>query len=228
MDNDPLYFEANRSVMTRFLPPSYERVLEVGCASGGFAEHLRPGCEVWGVEPDARAAHAACRRLHRVLTGVYDAVAGDLPEGYFDLVICNDVIEHMSDHDRFLEDIKRKMRPGAALVGSLPNVRHLTALYKLLIARDWPYSSSGILDRTHLRFFTAKSIRRCLAEHGYHIERFAGLGSIVRYGISRRANPLPVYSDAAVRIGAGAVVALSLGWWWDTQYPQYGFRAVRC
>lgn len=210
--------------MAPFLPATYQRVLEVGCGSGAFVDHLRRPSEVWGVEPNADAGEVAAQKMHRVLVGRYDQVARDLPEAYFDLVVCNDVIEHMDDHDAFLEAIKTKMRPGGCIVGSIPNVRHVTALFKLLALKDWRYSGSGILDRTHLRFFTEKSLRRTLQEHGYAIEMLSGIGSVIRYGISRRTNKLNRVQDLGVRLASFTVVALTLGFYWDTQYPQYAFR----
>jgi 2-polyprenyl-3-methyl-5-hydroxy-6-metoxy-1,4-benzoquinol methylase len=223
---DLQYFQADRGPMVRFLPSSYRRVLEIGCAAGGFSDHLRLPCEIWGVEPNPEAAEAATQKMHRVLIGTYGAVAGDLPERYFDLVVCNDVIEHMDDHDAFLEAIKQKMAPGGHIVGSIPNVRHITALFKLLVQRDWPYADSGILDRTHLRFFTEKSLRRALLEHGYRIEKFAGIGSIIRSGIASTPKPGAI-ADIFYRLVTISVVCLTIGFYWDTQYPQYGFLVSR-
>jgi 2-polyprenyl-3-methyl-5-hydroxy-6-metoxy-1,4-benzoquinol methylase len=224
VSSNPLYYQANRGVMTRFLPDEYGRVLEVGCGSGGFYDHLRQPCEVWGVEPNPEAAKAAALKMHRILVGRYDLVADQLPDGYFDMIVCNDVIEHMDDHDAFLEAIKRKIRPGGWIVGSIPNVRHITALYKLLITKDWKYSESGILDRTHLRFFTQKSLRRTLREHGYSIEKFGGVGSIIKSGISRKINKPSSMQNFGYQAISLAVVVLTLGYYWDTQYPQYAFR----
>ena len=210
--------------MAPFLPDKYQRVLEVGCGAGAFVDHLRPSSEVWGVEPNAEAGTAAALKMHRVLTGRYDDVADQLPDAYFDLVVCNDVIEHMDDHDAFLEAIKQKMRPGGFIVGSIPNVRHVTALFKLLVLKDWRYSGSGILDRTHLRFFTERSLARTLQEHGYAIEMLSGIGSVIRHGISRRTNKLSRVQDLGVKAVSLAVVVLTLGFYWDTQYPQYAFQ----
>ncbi len=162
--------------------------------------------------------------MGRVLVGTYDEVASQLPDGHFDLVICNDVIEHMVDHDAFLEAIKKKMVRGGVIVGSIPNIRHITALAKLLIARDWPYSESGILDRTHLRFFTAKSLRRTLDGHAYDVEVLRGLASVIRHGLSRPAKPLSATMNTAFKLCTLSIVALTLGAYWDTQYPQFGFR----
>lgn len=218
------YFEANRHEVASLLPSSYSKVLEIGCASGGFSGHLVLPCEYWGIEPNPTAASAARDRLHRVLIGTYDEVASQLPDGYFDLVVCNDVIEHMVDHDAFLQRIKKKMTSSGVIIGSIPNIRHITALAKLLIAKDWPYSDSGILDRTHLRFFTEKSLRRTFDSHGYRIEVIRGLASVIRHGLVRPANPLPAWMNTAFRLCTLSVVAATLGAYWDTQYPQFGFR----
>ncbi len=222
--NPPLYYRANRGVMARFLPDEYRRVLEVGCGAGGFYDHLEQPCEVWGVEPNPEAAKLAALKMHRVFVGRYDQVASKLPDKYFDMIVCNDVIEHMDDHDAFLEAIKRKIRPDGWIVGSIPNVRHITALFKLLITKDWKYSDSGIFDRTHLRFFTQKSLRRTLREHGYSIEKFGGVGSIIRNGISKRINKPSSTRNFGYRLISLAVVLLTLGYYWDTQFPQYAFR----
>jgi 2-polyprenyl-3-methyl-5-hydroxy-6-metoxy-1,4-benzoquinol methylase len=218
------YFDADRHEVASLLPSRYSKVLEVGCATGGFSGHLVSPCEYWGIEPNLTAASAAKQRINHVLTGTYEEVESQLPEGYFDLVICNDVIEHMVDHDAFLRRIKKKMTPDGVIVGSIPNVRHITALAKLLILKDWPYADSGILDRTHLRFFTARSLRRTFDDHGYQIEVIRGLASVIRLGLFRPAKPLSVWMNAAFRLGTLSVVAVTLGSYWDTQYPQFGFR----
>jgi 2-polyprenyl-3-methyl-5-hydroxy-6-metoxy-1,4-benzoquinol methylase len=218
------YFEANRHEVAALLPASYSKVLEIGCARGGFSGHLVLPCEYWGIEPNHTAAAAAGDRIARVLIGTYDEVASQLPDGYFDLVVCNDVIEHMVDHDAFLQGIKKKMTSKGVIIGSIPNIRHITALAKLLIGKDWPYSDSGILDRTHLRFFTEKSLRRTFGSHGYEIEALRGLASVIRHGLVRPAKPLSVWMNTAFKLCTLSVVALTLGAYWDTQYPQFGFR----
>lgn len=215
------YYLTSRPDVAAFLPARFERTLEIGCGAGGFTHgHLGRAGERWGVEPNGEAAAMARPIFTRLLHGLYDDVADALPDGGFDLVVVNDVIEHMPDHDRFLRQIKRKLAPGARLVGSVPNIRHFTALAKLLVARDWPYRDDGILDRTHLRFFTEKSLRRTFVQNGYAVERLGGIRSIIREGVTG-LSPL---KNAAVRVAAAAVVAGSLGFWADTQYPQIGFR----
>lgn len=196
-------------------------MLEIGCGAGAFSSQIEAE-ERWGVEPNASAAAEARTKLTRVVTGLYDDAEAALPDRHFDLVIANDVIEHMPDHDRFLQRIKEKMAPGAALVGSVPNVRALTQLAKLLVLKDWTYTDDGILDRTHLRFFTKKSLAGALAANGYEVESLSGLNSMLRHGLRRRGAHV---ANTLAAVATAGVIGATLGYYWDVQFPQYGFRA---
>ena len=207
--------------MLAFIPARPTRVLEIGCARGEFIVQVDAE-ERWGVEPVAEAANVARKRLTRVFEGLYEDVAAEIPDGRFDVVICNDVIEHMPDHDAFLRAIQRKIAPGGVLVGSIPNIRALTVLTKLLVLKDFSYTADGVLDRTHLRFFTRKSLVRSLQSNGYSIEEMRGLHSILKYGLRRYNKPAV---NAMASFGAAAVIAATLGYWSDTQFIQFGFRA---
>lgn len=216
------YYSTTRADILSFLPDRFTRVLEIGCSSGGFSERLlRNGAEVWGVEPNSAAADVAREKLTRVFNSTFEHAAKDLPKGYFDLIVCNDVIEHMPDHDRFLQAIKSVMTERAVLVGSLPNIRHITALVKLLALKDFPYKDEGILDRTHLRFFTRKSIERTLRDNGYEIELLRGVNNIVTVGICGGT----ALQNLFWRLVTSAAVVLTLGYYADVAYPQYAFRA---
>jgi len=109
--------------MLAFPPERYGRVLEIGCDEGDVAARLHG--EVWGVAPDADAAAIAAGRQHRVLAGIFEATRAALPLGYFDVVVCNDVIGHLPDHDRFRREIRACIAPGRVPIGSVPNMRHL-------------------------------------------------------------------------------------------------------
>lgn len=173
------YYQHTRPEVAAFLPQEQGRVLEIGCGEGSFGVHLKEATEYWGIEPVAEIAERARENVQtKVLTGIYDDVAGELPDDYFDTVVCNDVIEHMTDHDHFLDDIRTKMKPGGKLVGSIPNIRYLPVLVGLLVKKDWQYEESGVMDRTHFRYFTNKSLRRCFEDHGYSIEEFSGINNL--------------------------------------------------
>lgn len=202
------YYQHGRAELIRFIPDQYNRVLEIGCATGSFWQYLDTSkAEIWGIEPNEKAAKNASANAHTVLTGFFEQHVDALPDGYFDLVICNDVIEHLPDHDAFFQTIKTKMTSDATLIGSMPNVRYYKTLRSLLFDRDWPYADRGVLDRTHLRFFTKKSMLRSFAENDFLVEDFAGINSPNRF-------------KSFILI----LNLLLLGTAWDSRFMQFSFR----
>jgi len=206
-----------RPEMLAFLPERRDRVLEVGCHTGIFAASLEGTKEVWGVEPNSEAARVASNKIYKVINATFEEAASVLPQKYFDLVICNDVIEHMVDYDGFLQAIKIHMSRGGVIVGSIPNIRYYGALTEIIFAKDWNYRESGILDKTHLRFFTEKSFRRALEVNGFIIEKMHGINGGIRLSSSRWA-----LCSALAAYGA---IILSLGSFSDVRHLQFGFRA---
>lgn len=198
------YFSNPRPELLPLVPKQARRVLELGCGDGAFARAFLaqvPGCEYWGVEPSQNAARIAANHF-KVLARDIDGALAELPAHHFDLLIGNDVLEHLPDPARTLESLRAKLAPGAKLFLSVPNVRFLPVLLELLLRKDWRYRDTGVLDRTHLRFFTEKSLRRMLEEAGFAVRDLRGINS--------RANLL-------FHVGN----ALSLGFWSDTQFPQF-------
>jgi 2-polyprenyl-3-methyl-5-hydroxy-6-metoxy-1,4-benzoquinol methylase len=224
MLNQAIYYQANRNELAGLLPEKYKKVLEIGCGEGNFINCLKQPDEVWGIEPNQYAAQIASKKMTKVMVGKYQDFLSDLPDDYFDLVICNDVIEHMEDHDWFFDSIKKKMSKNSHLIGSVPNIRHITSLYKLLINKDWLYKDAGILDKTHLRFFTEKSLKRTFAEHGFIVRQFQGINSVIVKGINRAVNKASFKETLSVKLITLFVIIGTLGYYWDTQFPQYSFR----
>lgn len=203
-----LHFGSTRSEMLQFLPDEYSKILEIGCNVGSFRQNISIPCEYWGVEPLKKAAEIAKTKLDKVLVGFYNQVENNIYDNYFDLIIANDVIEHIEQPWDFLYSIKKKMTENASLVLSIPNVRYYGNLKELLYEKDWKYKDSGILDSTHLRFFTEKSIIRLLDESGFIIEKMQGINSL---RIRRRG--LPKYWLVQFIFGK------------DIKFLQFGVRA---
>lgn len=176
-NSDENYYLAERKEISVLLPKQYSKVLEIGCGKGGFRKNLSSEHTYWGVEPVEAIAKLAENNLDKVLVGTYQDIKDLIPNNYFDLVICNDVIEHIPDHDQFFQSIKQKMTTDASLIASIPNVRYIWNLWEVLVKKDWQYKSAGILDRTHLRFFTEKSLRRTLKDNAFSIEQWVELNS---------------------------------------------------
>jgi 2-polyprenyl-3-methyl-5-hydroxy-6-metoxy-1,4-benzoquinol methylase len=204
--------------MRALLPQRCTKVLDVGCGDGRFAASIHNAEEVWGIETDQLAAEAASLRFYKVINGTFKDAIARLPLKYFDLVICNDVIEHMEDHEWFLDSVKTLIRDGGVLVASIPNVRYYKNLCELLLEKDWKYRDAGVLDRTHLRFFTEKSLRRTLSQHQYHIEEMRGING----GLSLTRSPR---SLCAAVIVCG-IIAITLGAWRDIRHLQFAVRAL--
>ena len=159
--------------------PDGGAVLDVGCASGGLLARLadRAGRRE-GIELDAAAAEAAQAHADAIHQGAVDEVS--VPEGCFDVVVLGDVLEHLVDPVPALARARQWLRPDGRLVVSLPNVAHWSVRLGLLAGR-WEYRDSGILDDTHLRFFTWDSGARLVQDAGFAIERrepvVSGLGA---------------------------------------------------
>jgi len=147
--------------------------------------------------------------MDKVLIGPYEDVFNEIPDNYFDLVVCNDVIEHMVDHDEFFQSIKNKIKAKGVLIASIPNVRFIKNLNELIVKKDWEYKSDGILDRTHLRFFTEKSLKRTISDNGFIIEDFIGLNPYKRKGFGIRRF---LYNVAISWLGS------------DLRFMQFGIR----
>jgi 2-polyprenyl-3-methyl-5-hydroxy-6-metoxy-1,4-benzoquinol methylase len=159
------YFSHSRSEMLKYIPVNSRNMLDIGCGDGSFASLLKNTSDnIWGIEPDRASALLAEKRMATVLTGSVEYLLDSLPDDYFDCIICNDVIEHLADPWTVVSSLKKKISPDGVFVCSIPNVLFWKNIVGLFIKRDWKYTDSGILDRTHLRFFTKKSIIRFVHE----------------------------------------------------------------
>jgi SAM-dependent methyltransferase len=174
------YYQNERPEMLEFLPPNPRRLIDVGCGNGFFGAAVKaryPECETWGVELMADAARQAASRNDRIIQADFES-ADEIPEAYFDVVTMNDVLEHMPWPEPALANAKRILRSEGRLVLSLPNVQFLLNVLDLVKRNDWEYQDSGILDRTHVRFYTAKSAVRLLERNGFRVETITGINAI--------------------------------------------------
>jgi 2-polyprenyl-3-methyl-5-hydroxy-6-metoxy-1,4-benzoquinol methylase len=211
------YYLHHRRELCAFLPEEQQIVLEVGCGAGNFGQTLN-AVETWGVEPDRASCQVAAQHYTRILNGYYENVESLIPDNHFDLIVCNDVIEHMADHRGFLQSLHRKLKSSGNLVGSVPNVRYYDNLFNLLCKKDWCYVDSGILDRTHLRFFTEKSLRLTLVNAGFRVDMLEGINSTFRKGIRKKPGKFLVFA---------LLSAFTFGNTKDIEWLQFGFRAVK-
>ncbi len=174
------YHDFPRPEVRALVPTGARRILDVGCGAGAMGAELRRerggtgvgSIEVWGIEPVAEAATAARDRLDQVMAvPVEDALAA-LPDRFFDAVVFADVLEHLVEPAEVLRAAARKLTPSGRIVVSIPNVRHWSVVGELLQGR-WEYQDAGILDRTHLRFFTRAGVVALLEEAGLVVEHMS-------------------------------------------------------
>lgn len=179
-DKSATYFKYGRREMLPFVPARAQRVLEIGCGQGEFSAILKAerGVHVTGVEPFIAAARVAVDRLDQVLAvDVYDGIR-QLNGQQFDCIVCNDVLEHLEDPWDVLKKLRPLLAPEGVLIASLPNMRYMPVLKALVLKGDWEYVKQGVLDRTHLRFFTKNSMRKLFETSGYQIVHMEGINAI--------------------------------------------------
>jgi 2-polyprenyl-3-methyl-5-hydroxy-6-metoxy-1,4-benzoquinol methylase len=150
-----------------------KRVLELGTATGYMTKVLRErqNCTIIGVEIDPAAAELAKPYCERIIVGDLDLLDLDkeLGDDTFDVVVTADVLEHTKNPARILQILKKHFKPGGYMAVSLPNIAHGSVRLALLTG-VFPYGDWGLLDRTHLRFFTRHSIGELFQKEGYTIE----------------------------------------------------------
>jgi methionine biosynthesis protein MetW len=166
-DFDPLETNTSHGLLVGLVPPR-SRVLDVGCAAGYLGDALKEKeCVVHGVELDPVAAEEARGRLESVV--VADAESLDYRDAFgadgFDVVVLADVLEHCRNPERVLEGVLSVLTDDGTIVISIPNAAHGALRLGLLQGR-WNYTPLGLLDETHVRFFTWDTLQALLASAG--------------------------------------------------------------
>jgi O-antigen biosynthesis protein len=154
------YYMFPRPEVVNLIPKNVKRVLEIGCGMGATAIELkeRYPCEVYGIEIEQKAFEFATYSTD----GVYlaDIENFDLSRDYlgeFDCIICADVLEHLRDPWNVVQRLNKLLSQDGYMIISIPNAANLEVVVGLLQG-DFTYKEAGILDRTHLRFFTRKTL----------------------------------------------------------------------
>jgi methionine biosynthesis protein MetW len=152
--------------------PQGARVLELGCSSGYIGQLLQEekGCQVTGVEIDEAAAVEARGRGLDVRVGSLESKAfRDSIQGPFDVVLANDVLEHLLDPEPVLAQMRRWLTPLGSAVISTPNVASWLIRSKLFFGGDFRYEETGVMDRTHVHFFTWETFHEMLERQRFEV-----------------------------------------------------------
>ncbi|MBI5237012.1 MAG: class I SAM-dependent methyltransferase [Deltaproteobacteria bacterium] len=171
------YYHHSQQEMLRFVPQGISTILDIGCGAGEFGHTLKTerNAEVWGIELVPDVARKAANKLDRVSAGNIETDEISLPDGYFDGIVFNDVLEHLVDPWQVLRRLRPKLRENGVIVASIPNMRHFHVLKELIIHKQWEYKDQGVLDRTHLRFFTVKGVKDLFETSGYRVVTLEGI-----------------------------------------------------
>lgn len=148
-----------RADIVELVPSDAHTILDVGCSNGTLGNTLKrmaPARSVSGIELDAAFASEAAKTLDHVFNGDLNRLDWEeaLGDRKFDCIIFADVLEHLIDPSRCLRAALKFLSPGGCIVVSLPNVRHISALWVIFVKGHFPRRDRGIFDRTHLHWFT--------------------------------------------------------------------------
>ncbi len=174
------YYNHPRHELIDMLRHEPRIVLDIGCAGGATGAALKarfPHAVVTGIEMSQEAAEFAKGRIDRVFrenVETLDFSSIGFGPASIDVVFVPDVLEHLYDPWRLLDRLKPHLSPDAQVLASIPNSRNLWLLNELLRGK-WDYVEEGLLDVTHIRFFTRKSIDELFGQTGYRIERWSAV-----------------------------------------------------
>lgn len=163
------YFSHVRRDVFDLLPRRFDRIFELGCSNGGTLAAIRDryspafvaGMDIDG--PSVEQAKAVCDL----------AICGDVESGALhseirdiDVILCLDVLEHLRDPWSVVAKLHERLAPGGVIIASIPNIRNWRASLPLLFLGRWELADSGVLDRTHLRFFVKKTATELMTSSG--------------------------------------------------------------
>lgn len=163
-------FEAHWLVINEVKPHS--NVLDIGCATGYIAKELRKkDCKVWGIEIDKGAAKIAESIIEKVYVGdIKDVASFNLQRNFFDYILLQDVIEHIVDIEPILVSLKKYIKKDGRIIISTPNIANISSRLQLVLGK-FEYTETGIMDRTHVHFYTKKTLLNLLEKMKYIIEK---------------------------------------------------------
>lgn len=165
------YHASCRREMLKFITNNPETVLEIGCREGLFIKVLKENYEItdsWGVEPDETVTEKAKKNIDNIICDFFTKDT-NIPDNYFDLIVFNDVLEHIYDPWEMLIMTKSLLKKNGIVIASIPNINNKRLLKKLILNDNFEYKEAGILDITHIRFFTKKTIQKLFIDTGYEI-----------------------------------------------------------
>jgi methionine biosynthesis protein MetW len=177
------YFKHERKSIAKHIPNGSFRILDVGCGAGYFGANLKRNGQaivVYGIELSNGAAKQAEAQLDKVFCIDLDKLEicqlyKEWGDQKFDFIVFADVLEHLKDPWSILNSLVKMLAPHGTVIVSLPNVRHWSVLLSLILKGRWDYQDAGIMDRTHLRFFTRATAKELVESTGLSVKKVVPL-----------------------------------------------------
>lgn len=207
----PEYYDYARREVIQHVPFKTRRLLDVGCGAGVLGRTLkeeRGVSEVAGIEAIPEVGEKARASLDRVLIGDIERIDLPFTDGYFDCIVCADVLEHLVEPGLALRKLSRVLAQDGVIVISIPNAR-FHEMVAMLSYGGWTYADTGIMDSTHLRFFTRSSIQALVKEAGLEVGEIHPLNIFDRQLLPR--NP-----DGSLTLGKVTIGDVS-----DAEYEEF-------
>ena len=168
------YYRDSRECLFPFVCEGPNRILDAGCGEGRTGAALKAAGkagQVVGIERCAPIAEIARRHVDRVVCADLESLELPFAAEYFDYIIFGDVLEHLVNPWGVVESLARHLRHGGHIIASIPNVRYWRVVLALVLRGQWRYGADGVLDDTHLRFFTRKTIVELFASNDLVLDR---------------------------------------------------------
>jgi O-antigen biosynthesis protein len=146
-------------------------VLDVGCSSGGLGKKLieEKKCRVYGVDFSPKSIKNASKILHKAKLFDLDSVKVPFSKEKFDVIVFADVLEHIKNPECILERFSKILKKDGVIIASIPNIAYVSARINHLFGK-WDYYETGLMDKTHIKFFTSKTINELFLKTGYSIK----------------------------------------------------------
>lgn len=165
------YYRREKKQILNLIPAGAHSVLDLGCASGMLGRQLRNSnraAELVGVELFEPAGTEAAAYYDRIFLGDIESIQLPYHE-HFDYVVCGDILEHLRDPWSVVGRIHGWLKKEGVLISSIPNIRYWRVLRDLIVFGKWEYVEAGILDNSHLRFFTRRSFQELLEQTEFKV-----------------------------------------------------------
>lgn len=166
------YFSVIRHEILEIIPPGDHRILDIGCGTGATLKQLKycgKAMETCGIELNPDAAKIAAQNIDTILTGDAGVIEIPFKKNYFDYILFCDVLEHFFHPDQILGKYAPYLKNEGLIIVSIPNIKYYKIVLSLLFRDRFEYKDEGILDQSHIRFFTRHEIVNLFVHSDFEI-----------------------------------------------------------